>query len=85
MKGKYNNNDEMITDAFIELNDGSDSKIISKKLIEEVVFDGQYAFAAHTIKKGMFEDITIKYLGKFKARHKQIQKMYSKLTIKKKR
>ena len=74
-------NEELVTEVYQILNDG-ENNIISKGVIKDVIYNGQNKFVSETIKRGMFEDIMLKYFGKFKARHNVIQKRYSKKTIK---
>ena len=78
-------NEELIAHTYKELNKDNDgsSALISKSLIEDVIVNGQSLFAKATIEKGLFQDVTFKYFGKFKARHSIIQKLYSKLHNKK--
>lgn len=79
-------NEDIVSHVYETLNDNDGgSIIISKDLIRDVVDNGQSLFTKHVIEKGMFEDIALKYFGKFKARHQYIQRMHTKLNTKNKK
>jgi hypothetical protein len=79
-----NCNEDLILHTYKELNSNNDGSkpITSKAMIADVINNGQFKFIKNTIEKGMFEDVSLKYFGKFKARHHLVQRFYNKLKFK---
>jgi hypothetical protein len=73
-------NDELIIHTYSEINKNIDSgdKLISKDIIRDVIDNGQFKFVKEVIERGMFEDVGLKYFGKFKADHNKIRRLYNK-------